>query len=124
LALSTNPWLRERAMRTRFVKRSVAKFMPGERVEDAIDAARRLKGAGITTILTHLGENLANIAEAEEVFAHYLRLIDLVRDAGLDAQISVKPTQLGYDQDVEVCFRYLTRLLDRVVETGNVLWLD
>ena len=80
-------------MRTRFVKRSVAKFMPGERVEDAIEAARRLKGAGITTILTHLGENLANIAEAEAVFAHYLRLIDLVRDAGLDAQISVKPTQ-------------------------------
>ncbi len=49
---STNAWLRDRAMRTRFVKRSVAKFMPGERVEDAIDAANRLKANGISTILT------------------------------------------------------------------------
>ena len=33
---STNPWMRERATKTAFVRRSVVKFMPGERVEDAI----------------------------------------------------------------------------------------
>jgi proline dehydrogenase len=121
---STNAWLRERAMRAPFVKRSVARFMPGERVEDAIDAAKRLQKTGISAILTHLGENLARIEEAEEVFQHYLRILDLIPTAGLDAQISVKPTQLGYDQDVEVCFRYLTRLLDRAVAIGTLLWLD
>ena len=116
---STNAWLREQATRARFVKRSVARFMPGERLEDAIDAATHLETKGISTILTHLGENLARVDEAEDVFQHYQRVIDLSRSSGLDAQISVKPTQLGYDQDVEVCFRYLTRLLDRAVANGR-----
>ena len=43
---STNVWLRERAMRTKFVRRSVVKFMPGERIEDAIEAAKELKPQG------------------------------------------------------------------------------
>ncbi len=53
---STNAWMRERAMRTGFVRRSVKKFMPGERVEDAIEAAVALKPTGINTIFTRLGE--------------------------------------------------------------------
>ena len=121
---STNPWLRTRAMKTRFVKRSVKKFMPGERVEDAIEAAKRLKTLGIGAILTHLGENLARIEEADEVDRHYVRLIELIQASGLDAQVSVKPTQFGYDQDPEVCYGYLVTLLDRVVAAGSFLWLD
>ena len=104
---STNVWLRRTGARERqFVRRSVARFMPGERVEDAIDAAGRLKP------LRHQHhphaprrESVAHLGEADEVCRHYLDVLDLVRRAGLDAQISVKPTQLGYDQDVEVCFR-------------------
>ena len=38
---STSAWLRERAMRTRFVRLSVRKFMPGEQINDAIEAAVR-----------------------------------------------------------------------------------
>ena len=121
---STNPWMRERAMRTGFVRRSVVKFMPGERVEDAIEAARGLTPARINTILTRLGENLTRIEEAEEVAEHYRRVIGLVQDAGLDSQISVKPTQLGYDQDPEVCFRYCADLLAQCEAAGNFFWLD
>src|SRR5438093_8743689 len=90
LWLSTNTWLRERAMRARFVKRSVVKFMPGEQLEDAIEAAKALKPVGINTILTRLGENLARIQEAEEVCLHYERVIEMVKATGLDAQVSVK----------------------------------
>src|SRR5262245_9576521 len=121
---STNAWMRERAMRTKFVRRSVVKFMPGERIEDAIDAAKALKPQGINTILTRLGENLKNIQEAAEVNDHYEKVIDLVKAAGLDAQISVKPTQLGYDQNPDVCFNYCLSLLKRAEAAGNFFWLD
>ena len=63
LAGSTNPWLRERATKAAFVKRSVRRFMPGERIEDALAAAAELKTQGITTILTALGENLTKAEE-------------------------------------------------------------
>ena len=55
LAGSTNVWLRERATKAAFVRRSVARFMPGETMDDALRAAGELKGERITTILTRLG---------------------------------------------------------------------
>jgi proline dehydrogenase len=121
---STNAFLRDRATKTKFVRQSVSKFMPGERVEDAIDAAQGLAPKGLSTILTRLGENLTHITEAGEVYGHYLHVIDLVKASGLDAQISIKPTQLGYDQDPEVCFGYCTRLLERCESAGTFFWLD
>lgn len=124
LAGSTSPWLREQATRRRFVRRSVSKFMPGERVEDALNAAAALAPAGLTTILTRLGENITDLSEAESVTEHYLHVLDLVASAGLDAQISVKPTQLGLDQDPEVCARNLLRLTDRAAERRNFVWID
>ena len=79
-----------------FIRRSVSRFMPGERIEDALRAARELSGYWITTILTHLGENLTTAQEADEVTAHYLQVLDKVAAAGLDAQISIKPTSSAW----------------------------
>src|SRR3954463_5254641 len=123
LALSTNAWLRERATRTAFVRRSVSKFMPGERLEDAMAAAAEQQALGVGTIFTKLGENLTRIEEAEEVTQHYLDAMDRVKASGLDAQISVKPTQLGLDLDKELCFRNLQRLVDRAAACGNFVWI-
>jgi proline dehydrogenase len=124
LAGSTNAWLRERATKAPFVRRSVRRFMPGERIEDAIEAARMLQGHGITTILTALGENLTRPQEAEAVTRHYLDVFDRIAGAGLDAQISVKPTQLGLDLDRALCERNLDALLQRAEERGSLLWID
>jgi proline dehydrogenase len=124
LALSTNTWMRERATKTPFVRRSVSRFMPGEQIEDALRAAGELKRDGITTILTRLGENLTGVEEAEEVTQHYLDVFDRVAASGLDAQVSVKPTQLGLDLDRELCQRNLERLLERADARDNFLWID
>jgi proline dehydrogenase len=124
LAASTNAFLRERAMKTAFVRRSVVKFMPGERVEDAIAAAKVLQPQGINTILTRLGENITHIDEAKEVFDHYLKVIGMVKASGIDAEISIKPTQLGYDQNPDLCYDYCIRLLQQIEATGNFFWLD
>jgi len=124
LAMSTSAWLRERATRTAFVRRSVSTFMPGERLEDAMAAAAAQEAIGINTIFTKLGENLTSVTDAEEVTRHYLDVLDKVQAAGLHAQISVKPTQLGLDLDKELCFRNLQRLVDRAGERDNFVWID
>ena len=124
LAASTNSWLRDRATKYTFVRKSVRRFMPGEGMDDALDAARSLKAQGITTILTHLGENLTTAQEAEDVTRHYLELLDKVAAAALDAQISIKPTQLGLDLDRAICERNLDRLLDATEQRNNFLWID
>jgi proline dehydrogenase len=124
LAGSTNPWLRDRATKTAFVRRSVSRFMPGEQIDDALRAAGELKPQGITTILTKLGENLTGTEEAEQVTLHYLDLLDRIAASGLDAQISVKPTQLGLDLDRALCERNLDRLIARAEQRHNFVWID
>jgi proline dehydrogenase len=116
--------MRERAMRTGFVRRSVKKFMPGERVEDAIDAAVALKPTGINTIFTRLGENIKDLSEADEVFAHYMKVLDLIKKAGINCEVSIKPTQLGYDQDPNKCFDFCLKLLKACEAQGTLFWLD
>ena len=124
LAASTNPWLRDRATKTAFVRRSVARFMPGEQIEDALRAARELAPQRITTILTRLGENLTTAAEFDEVTVHYLDVLDRIAGSGLDAHISVKPTQLGLDLDPALCEKNLERLIARAGERRTFVWID
>jgi proline dehydrogenase len=124
LAGSTNAWLRERATKAAFVRRAVSAFMPGETVDDALHAGQALKRDGINLILTRLGENITRAEEAEEVTQHYFQVLDKVSASGLDAQISVKPTQLGLDQDPALCRANLERLLERTEQRDNFLWID
>ena len=124
LALSTNVWLREHAMKTAFVRRSVSAFMPGEQLDDAMGAAAAQQQRGIGTIFTRLGENVTRAEEADEVARHYLEALDRVQAAGLRAQISVKPTQLGLDLDRGICFGHLQRLLERAEQRDNFVWID
>jgi proline dehydrogenase len=124
LAASTNAWLRDHVTKWGFVRKSVTRFMPGEKAEDALAAAAELKGTGITTIFTRLGENLTRTEEFEEVTQHYLDLVDRIAAAGLDAHISIKPTQLGLDLDRGLCERNMDRLLERCDQRGNFLWVD
>jgi proline dehydrogenase len=125
LAMSTSPFLREQATKRTFVRKSVSAFMPGEKIEDALRAAAGLTPQGITTILTRLGEGVTKLDEAERVTQHYLDVLDLVKAAGLDAQISVKPTQLGLDLDAEQCQRNLDRICEKAERLGNVpVWID
>jgi proline dehydrogenase len=124
LAASTNAWLREHATRTAFVRRSVSSFMPGERLEDAMAAAGAQQRGGVNTIFTKLGENLTRPEEAEEITQHYLEVLDKVAAQKLNAEISVKPTQLGLDLDKELCFRNLQRLVDHATTRDNFIWID
>jgi proline dehydrogenase len=125
LAMSTSTFLREQATKRAFIRRSVSAFMPGETVEDALAAAATLKPQRINTILTRLGEGVTRIDEAEQVTQHYLDVLDKVQAAGLDAQISVKPTQLGVDIDAGQCQRNLDRICEKAGRLGNVpVWID
>ena len=125
LAMSTSPFLRDQATKRAFVRKSVSAFMPGETVEEALPAAAALTPQGINTILTRLGEGVTKLDEAERVTEHYLDVLDQVKASGLDAQISVKPTQLGLDLDADQCQRNLDRICDKAERLGNVpVWID
>jgi proline dehydrogenase len=125
LAGAESIWLRQKAMRLPFVRRSVSRFMPGETADEALAACRRQQEHhGTGTILTHLGENLSSLAEAEDVTRQYLDLLDRVAALKLDAQVSVKLTQLGLDLGLDACGHNLAVLVERAGARGNMVWID
>jgi proline dehydrogenase len=98
--------------------------MPGEGVDDALEAAERLRADGIPATFTYLGENVESAADADAVADHYLRLLDLIEERGLDAEVSVKPTHLGLDLGPEEMLVRLRRLAERSAMLGKHLFVD
>jgi len=107
-----------------FVRRATRRFMPGETMEEALDAAEAFRERGIGILFTHLGENLADLSQAQAVADHYRDLLDKIAARGLDAEISVKPTQLGLDLDRAATLTHLANLARQAAEGNRLLWLD
>jgi len=116
LKASQSARLRERATRYRFMRRTVERFMPGEN-------AARLQQSGLGTILSHLGEGVADRAEAEGVTQHYLEVLDRIREFALASELSVKLTQLGLDIDFDFGLANFGKVAERVPRE-RTLWVD
>ena len=97
--------------------------MPGETLADAIGAARALKAKKIQTVLTHLGENIFDAREAEQVASHYVQVLNDLHAQNLETEISVKLTQLGLDLSPDLCEQNLRRLF-KVENPARTLWID
>jgi len=124
LAGSQSRWLRERAVRYGFVKRAVSRFMPGEDLAAALAAARALRQNKMGSVLTYLGENVEALQEAEQVTRHYLEVLARNKEMALDAEVSVKLTQLGLDLDPAACEKGLSTLLEQAKADGTWIWID
>jgi proline dehydrogenase len=124
LRASRSPWLAEQFRRRAFTRRAVRRFMPGEEMAAALDAAGEFGAGGIGTVLTSLGEQIRTREEAAAVREHYLELLGRIQARGLPAQISVKPTHLGLDVDAEACADSVRDLVARAEEAGSMVWID
>jgi proline dehydrogenase len=120
---STNPFLAERLPRYGFVQRATRRFMPGETLEDALREAERLKGGGIPTTFTLLGENVTTPEEADLVVTHYLEVLEAVKARGVDTEVSVKLTQLGMELGINGARQRLERIV-RAADPGELVWVD
>jgi proline dehydrogenase len=123
LAASQNAWLSEHAVKYPFVRQSVSRFMPGETLQDAMTAARALRQKGVGSVLTHLGENVADRNEARLVTEHYLQVLDRIHESGINTEVSVKLTQLGLDLSPEFCAENLEKII-RCEKSESIVWVD
>ena len=88
------------------------RFIAGESVEEAIDAARPIEASGLMVTLDFLGESVASIAEADAATRAYINVLEKVAAAGIERNISLKLTQLGLTVDRATCVDNLRRILD------------
>lgn len=124
LRASKSQWLASQMTQRAFARRAVKRFMPGEKLSDALDAAQALSPARIGTIITRLGETLTGERNTDEVRDHYCSALGEIVRRKLPTQVSVKPTQLGLDLSVDECVRQIAPIAAAAAAEGQLLWID
>jgi len=121
---SRNEWLKSRIPKMKFVQKAVKRFMPGEKVKDAILATRELLKYKIPTTFTHLGENITTIEEAEINTQHYLNLLDEISKEKLDIEVSLKLTHIGLDLSFDKTFELFSNISEKAKSLENNVFID
>jgi proline dehydrogenase len=88
------------------------RFIAGETVQEAIDAARQIEANGLPITLDYLGESVSSIAQADTATRAYISMLETIAAAGIERNISLKLTQLGLTIDRATCVDNLRRILD------------
>jgi len=89
------------------------RFIAGETIEEAIDAARVVEARGMLPTLDLLGESVTNLEESAAATRAYVDVIDAIAKAGIGRGLSLKLTQLGLDVDKATAVDNLRRILER-----------
>jgi proline dehydrogenase len=100
------------------------RFIAGETVEDAIEAARQIERSGLMVTLDFLGESVASIAEADRATRAYITVLETIAAAGIERNISLKLTQLGLTIDRATCVDNLRRILDAAAARDFFVRID
>ncbi|HEV2035562.1 MAG TPA: proline dehydrogenase family protein [Candidatus Dormibacteraeota bacterium] len=106
------------------MRRATRRFLPGETFDAALAAAVGFKAQGVGAVFTELGENIKVLSDALAVVEHYEKVLAAAASAGVDPEISVKPTQLGLDIDAGAAYANLERLARSASDVKGFLWVD
>jgi proline dehydrogenase len=122
--LSHRRWLARLAIHTPWVRRVARRFVAGTTLDEAVAAVRAVNAAGMSATLDHLGEAVTDRATAERAAAAYVETIERIAAAGLDANVSLKLTQMGLDLGPEVCCEMMRPLVEAGRRHGIFVRVD
>ena len=93
-------------------------FVAGETPAAALAHVETLNERGVAGILNLLGEHYKSRADADADADAYVSLVEAIDDRGLDACVSVKPSQIGLDIGANVFEANVARIVDAANTRG------
>ncbi len=124
LYLAHNATVRNFVIHNRATRAVSRRFVAGEALDDAIEATRALNQRSMHVSLDHLGENVSDAKEATSAAQDYIAILDRIKQAGVDANISVKLTALGLDISQELCEQNVCRILEHAQQFPIFVRID
>ena len=100
------------------------RFVAGETIAEAIEAARAVEARGMTATLDLLGESVTSLEKADAATRDYIQVIDAMIASGVGRNISLKLTQLGLDVDKASAIDNLRKILERAEPAGFFVRVD
>jgi len=124
LYMSEQPRLQRIAVKVDFSRRVAARFVAGEKIQDAIRAVEILNGKGCSATLDYLGENVTTKEEASVAGTEYLHALNEIHERGVNSNVSLKLTQFGLAIDEEFCRRNAEQVVTRARDFNNFVRID
>jgi proline dehydrogenase len=124
IALSRNSLLRRFSERSSAGVKLSSRFVAGMEIEDALRVAEAVNRQGISVTLDSLGESVTSDAEAHKAAEIYHQLLDAIAERKLDANVSVKLTQMGLELSREVAEGIAENLVRHAHSLGNFVRID
>jgi len=100
------------------------RFIAGETISEAIEAARRVEARGLTHTLDLLGESVTTLEKADAAARAYLKVVDAIVQSGIGRNLSLKLTQLGLDVDKASAIDNLRKILERAEPAAFFVRVD
>ncbi len=121
---AASPRLQRQVTENPVARRAAHRFVAGERLDEALDAATALGSRGIGSILDLLGEGVTDLSGADAAVAEYEAAAKAIAARGLDAEISIKLSQLGQTVDRDACVANLDEILGQAEAVGVPVEID
>ncbi|HWV56722.1 MAG TPA: proline dehydrogenase family protein [Longimicrobiales bacterium] len=124
LLLSRSSIARRLATHAPLARSMARRFVAGDTIDDVVDATRLLNRQGLKVTIDYLGESVHSREEARAAADVYIDVLDRISAARLDANISLKLTQMGQDIGLTFLRANVGRILDRARELDIFVRFD
>jgi proline dehydrogenase len=124
IALSKNRTLRRFMERSRMGGKLSSRFVAGMTIEDAIRVCGSVNRQGMAVTLDALGESVNDASSAHRAAEVYHRLLDAIAAHKLNANVSVKLTQMGLEVDGGLAESIALDLAKHAASLNNFLRID
>src|ERR1700690_387406 len=124
ISLSHRRSLARIAVRSPLTRPVFARFVAGETLEEALVAVTTLQRAGLRTTVDVLGESVTTPELANAAADRYVATLPALASTGLDANVSVKLTQMGLEIDRDLCLSNVARITDAARAVDGFIRID
>lgn len=112
-------WFQKYGMRL-----GVSRFVAAETLEEALVKVRKLNEQGLAATMDYLGESVLDPRLADEAAKQIIAMLRAIHENGLQAHVSVKPTQLGCSIDPAVCLKHMETIVAAASYYRNFVRID
>lgn len=124
IALSRNRLLRSFSERSRLGRKLSSRFVAGMEIDDVLRVAEGLNRQGMMATLDSLGESVTSEEEAHQSAATYHQLLDAIAERRLNANVSVKLSQMGLEISPNLAYSIVESLARHAHATGSFVRID
>jgi len=100
------------------------KYIAGKALDDAVQVTRKLNSQGIKSTIDVLGEFISTKSEALWFKNQALEVLKTIRRNGIDANLSIKPTQMGLKLDPDFAYANIEELVAYAKSIHNFVRID